>query len=155
MSVDPGEDTAGQRRHAVLGLVKTSVQGHQLGVQSKARQMHPPRRAGLNPQSLWHHRASRDAAICSAGQGRQAAQLPLGKNQCFYSKLGVWASQQCRFRQCSSQRPKHCPEAQRSQGGFIPGNSIYPETPGQDLAASTENSPLPVRQASHVDQQGH
>lgn len=70
MSVDPGEDTAGQRRHAVLGLVKTSAQGHQLGVQSKARQMHPPRRAGLNPQGLWHHRASRDAAICSAGQGR-------------------------------------------------------------------------------------
>ena len=83
MSVDPGEDTAGQRRHAVLGLVKTSVQGHQLGVQSKARQMHPPRRAGLNPQSLWHHRASRDAAICSAGQGRQAAQLPLGKTSAF------------------------------------------------------------------------
>lgn len=32
--------------------------------------MHPPKLAGLNPQSLRHHRASRASAIPSAGQGR-------------------------------------------------------------------------------------
>lgn len=69
MSAAPGEDTAGQSRRAVLGLGKTSAQGRQLGVQSKARQVHPPRRAGLKPQSLWLHRAARAIALSSAGQG--------------------------------------------------------------------------------------
>lgn len=145
----------GQSRPAVLGLVKTLVQGHQHGVQSKASQMHPPKLAG-EPRAcgITGHPGLLPFPLLGRA-GTAQAQLPSGKNQCFYSKPGVWASWQCRFRQCSSQRPKHCPEAQRSQGGFIPGNSIYPETLGQDLAASTEKSPLPMRQASYVEQQGH